>query len=235
VSDIDDNDAPCVRDAGGVSRAPAEKLVHEGYATADDARRYAAKTRKGPLRRLSAARERRLVAQALRGLPLGSMVLDVPCGAGRLTSAIASAGGCAVGVDFARPMLEIAREGGVPLVRASAFRLPFAGRAFAAVACVRLLHHYRPEDRAAILRELARVARDRVVVTVFDAGSFKHRRRLRREKARGRPSLRFGVRIGEFLDEARAACLVPGRVRGLLPGYSELTFVECTVAESRDG
>jgi SAM-dependent methyltransferase len=231
VPDSIDNDAPCVSDAGGVSFAASssEQAVHEGYATAEDARRYASKTRKGLLRRISAARESRLVRRALRGLPAGAVVLDVPCGAGRLLPVISSVGCRAMGADFAAPMLAIARGAGAPVTQASAFRLPFANGSLPAIASVRLLHHYGVEERGAILREFARVASDRVLVTVFDADSYKHRRRTKREARRGRRSLRFGVRVAEFLEEVRTAGLEPGRVRGLLPGYAELTFVTCRV------
>jgi SAM-dependent methyltransferase len=207
-------------------------VVAAGYATDAAASRYEAKSRKGPLRRLSARREAALVARALRGLPPGARVLDVPCGAGRLLSVAAAGGRRAIGADFAAPMLALARRAGAPVVRASATALPLADRAVDAVVCVRLLHHYGADDRARILAEIRRVIRDRALLTVFDARSFKHRRRLRRERRRARPSLRYGVRIGDFLDELRAAGLAPGRVRRLVPGYAELTFVEARRAEA---
>jgi SAM-dependent methyltransferase len=223
---VRDDRAPRAAGAGGASSC-SERVVHEGYDSPESARRYAAKTRKGPLRRLSARRESALLLRALRGLPAGSTVLDVPCGAGRLLGPLRDAGHRVAGVDFAAPMLRIARGAGVPLVRASAFALPFASGAFEAVASVRLLHHYGPEDRATILAELARVARTRVVATVFDAASWKHRRRRRKERRRGRASMRFGVGLGEFAAEVRAAGLRPARIRRLLPGYAELAFVVC--------
>jgi ubiquinone/menaquinone biosynthesis C-methylase UbiE len=135
------------------------------------------------------------------------------------------AGYLPVGADLSIPMLDEARRERTGLVRCSAFALPFRRDAFAAVASVRLLHHYRRTDRVAILRELARVARDRAVVTVFDAASVKHRRRRRKEARRGRPSLRFGVDLAVFRDELEEAGIRPGRMRRLLPGFAELAFV----------
>ena len=57
-------------------------------------------------------RWRRLVARTLRpSLVEGARVLDVACGTGDLALALASAGaGVVVGLDFCRPMLEIARR-----------------------------------------------------------------------------------------------------------------------------
>ncbi len=48
------------------------------------------------------------VQQAL-GLPLGAKILDVPCGAGRLSLEMASLGYRVTGVDFSTPLLEAAR------------------------------------------------------------------------------------------------------------------------------
>jgi len=218
--------APRADGAGGGSFAGEERAVHAGYATDSDAGRYAVKTRKGPVRRLSAAREAALVRRALRGLAPNATVLDMPCGAGRLLPVVGEAGRRATGADFSAPMLAVAAAAGAPLSRASAFVLPFATDAFEAVVCVRLLHHYREDARALILREIARVARERVVVTVFDRASHKHRRRERRAARRSRPSLRFGVDLDAFRGEMAAAGLEPVRTRRLLPFYAELTFVE---------
>jgi SAM-dependent methyltransferase len=208
---------------------PSERAVLGGYSTEADAQNYEAKTRKGPLRRLSAARERSLVLKALGPVSAESLLLDVPCGAGRLLPALAGRGRV-VGLDVSAFMLDQARSAGRPLVLGSALRLPFVSGAFEVVVSVRLLHHYAAKARGEILAELARVARRRVVVTVFDQASFKHRRRMRREAVRGRPSLRYAVSVPAFLDEMRAAGLRPGRVRRLLPGYAELTVIEGDVA-----
>jgi len=53
-------------------------------------------------------------------------------------------------------------------MRASATHLPFKDAAFAAALAVLTVHHW--PDRARGLRELARVARDRVVVVTWDPG-----------------------------------------------------------------
>ena len=86
-------------------------------------------------------RWRRQVARSLQSsLVEGARVLDVACGTGDLSLVLASAGEArVVGLDFCRPMLEIARrkaEAGsrrVPFVEGDALRLPFADEAFDAV------------------------------------------------------------------------------------------------------
>ena len=78
-------------------------------------------------------RWRRLVARTLRpSLVEGARALDVACGTGDLALALASAGAArVVGLDFCRPMLEIARRKAagesrrLPFVEGDALRLPF--------------------------------------------------------------------------------------------------------------
>jgi demethylmenaquinone methyltransferase/2-methoxy-6-polyprenyl-1,4-benzoquinol methylase len=86
-------------------------------------------------------RWRRLVAREMSGsLGAGSRVLDVACGTGDLSLALAEAGEAEiVGLDFCRPMLEIARRkssanrGSIPFVEGDALRLPFSDESFDAV------------------------------------------------------------------------------------------------------
>jgi demethylmenaquinone methyltransferase / 2-methoxy-6-polyprenyl-1,4-benzoquinol methylase len=86
-------------------------------------------------------RWRRLVARELESsLGAGSRILDVACGTGDLSLALAETGEAAiVGLDFCRPMLEIARRKAsdearsIPFIEGDALRLPFADESFDAV------------------------------------------------------------------------------------------------------
>ena len=86
-------------------------------------------------------RWRRRVARSLESSLVGeARVLDVACGTGDLSLVLADAGRArVVGLDFCRPMLEIARrkaeEGSraIPFVEGDALRLPFADETFDAV------------------------------------------------------------------------------------------------------
>jgi demethylmenaquinone methyltransferase/2-methoxy-6-polyprenyl-1,4-benzoquinol methylase len=84
-------------------------------------------------------RWRRQVAKRLgAALAPDARVLDIACGTGDLALAVleAAPGARVVGVDFCRPMLELAaRKAGlvglrVPFVEGDALRLPFADRSF---------------------------------------------------------------------------------------------------------
>jgi demethylmenaquinone methyltransferase/2-methoxy-6-polyprenyl-1,4-benzoquinol methylase len=88
-------------------------------------------------------RWRRLVAKRLREVlsTEGARALDVACGTGDLSLALAQETGArVVGTDFCRPMLEIAARKAranvsseIPFVEGDALKLPFAERSFDAV------------------------------------------------------------------------------------------------------
>jgi SAM-dependent methyltransferase len=131
------------------------------------------------------ARDGRLVARLLARPSAEAhgrfgRVLDAPCGTGRLTDTLAPLTEQLVGLDVSRAMLTAAPEafGGVARIEASVFALPFATATFDVVVACRLLHHFSsPEDRRAILGELARVTRRFVVLSYWDAASWHAWRR----------------------------------------------------------
>jgi ubiquinone/menaquinone biosynthesis C-methylase UbiE len=93
-------------------------------------------------------------------------VLDVGCGTGALTVALARRGMDVVAVDHSPYMLEVAerkaRELGVleriSFVRGDATMLPFSDEAFDAVTCQRMLHHLMPTPDDVVI-EIVRVTR----------------------------------------------------------------------------
>ena len=108
--------------------------------------------------------EQRLLMRAMAGLPPGASVLDLPIGTGRMARRLAQAGYRVTGADISLPMLREAHaNAATALLRADAESLPFANQSFDAVVCFRLMSHLPPQARAAVLREMARVARERVV------------------------------------------------------------------------
>jgi demethylmenaquinone methyltransferase/2-methoxy-6-polyprenyl-1,4-benzoquinol methylase len=120
-------------------------------------------------------RWRRLVAEELRpSLKEGALALDVACGTGDLALVVAErCGARVVGVDFCRPMLEIAARkaadtpGKIPFVEGDALRLPFADARFDAATIAFGLRNL--SDVAGGLRELRRVLKTggRLVVLEF--------------------------------------------------------------------
>jgi demethylmenaquinone methyltransferase/2-methoxy-6-polyprenyl-1,4-benzoquinol methylase len=110
-------------------------------------------------------RWRREVARSLQpSLGEGSRVLDVACGTGDLSLVLAGAGaGQVVGLDFCRPMLEVARRKAadssraIPFVEGDALSLPFADETFDAVTIAFGLRNLAGVAEG--LRELRRILR----------------------------------------------------------------------------
>ena len=83
--------------------------------------------------------------------------LDVGCGTGLATTAVAELGWSAVGIDLSEDMLEAAHGRGLEVVHGSGDALPFAGETFDAA--VSILTHTDLDDFSGAIRETARVLR----------------------------------------------------------------------------
>jgi demethylmenaquinone methyltransferase/2-methoxy-6-polyprenyl-1,4-benzoquinol methylase len=104
-------------------------------------------------------RWRRALVAAIDPRP-GQRVLDVATGTGLVAAELAASGADVVGLDQSEEMLAVARGrlgARVTLLRGEAERLPFADAEFDALTFTYLLRYV--DDRAATMRELARVVR----------------------------------------------------------------------------
>jgi SAM-dependent methyltransferase len=138
-------------DAGTTSAEAWDAVFNEfylrAYATGDDA---------------AQAQEQALAAARLSGCPDGGDVLDVPCGFGRHSLPLASAGYRVTGVDRSQVLLdEAARRGGGPeYVRADYRELPFPDDSFdAAVNLFTSLGYLGDEEDTRVLAAIRRVLR----------------------------------------------------------------------------
>jgi SAM-dependent methyltransferase len=126
--------------------------------------------------RLIDRREKQAVLDALAPVE-GKDVLEIACGTGRFTVALAERGANVVGLDISAEMLaqgrEKARRAGrsVDFLRGDAGRLPFPDDSFDAVFAMRFFH--LADTPAAYLSEMARVAREQVFFDTFNAGSVR--------------------------------------------------------------
>jgi demethylmenaquinone methyltransferase/2-methoxy-6-polyprenyl-1,4-benzoquinol methylase len=153
-------------------------------------------------------RWRRIVADGLRpSLVEGARVLDVACGTGDLSLVLADAGRArVVGLDFCRPMLEVARRkagtnsAAVPFVEGDALHLPFADETFDVVTIAFGLRNLAGVYDG--LRELRRILKPggRVAVLEFSTPVVPGFRALFRFYFR-----RVLPRIGGFVSGSRGA------------------------------
>jgi ubiquinone/menaquinone biosynthesis C-methylase UbiE len=115
-------------------------------------------------------REERTIQKALRQVRPGSAVLDAACGTGRVTALLRRMGFAATGCDISLAMMSVARQKltalghDVSFVASDAQHLPYAKESFDSATCIGLLMHLDGNARLAVLRQLAAITRDRVVV-----------------------------------------------------------------------
>src|SRR5262245_1902809 len=168
--------------------------LEQRYGSAEGAAAYRRKYEQSWLRRVSAKREATLLRWALEEAGAEGVVLDVPCGAGRLVPVLLERARRVTAVDTSPAMLAEAKAALVEEVAAdrvvfgtaSADALPFDQGAFDTAVCWRLLHHVVERDaRVRVLHELGRVARRAAIVTFSDAGTWKAwSERVRRRRRR---------------------------------------------------
>jgi SAM-dependent methyltransferase len=117
---------------------------------------------------------RRLVD--LLAVPVGSACLDVACGTGNYTTALAATGLRMHGAEISRTMLGAARSksAAVCWINADATAIPFHDGTFQAAVCTLALHHFRQPD--AVFREIARVLADDGRFVVFTGAQEQMRR-----------------------------------------------------------
>lgn len=133
--------------------------------------------------------EQRIVKRFIKyhNLPSGH-VLDIPCGFGRFSPIFIEYGMKVTSADISHAMVERTRdkvfsgERACNFLVASVKKLPFKEDSFDLCFTARLLHHnFTREERINILRELGRVSKRFVIVTMYRENFFhKLTRKLRR-------------------------------------------------------
>lgn len=154
------------------------------------------------------------------------VVLDVPCGTGRITELLLGEGLNVTGGDISPAMLQVAQAklghygARVTWRQIDLEHLVIDDNSVDLVTCIRLFHHIHSDARIGILRELARVTRRFVIVNVsFSSPAYRLRRRLKRILGQG-VSTASSTTI-EIEREARSAGLQIEARRFVLPFVSE--------------
>jgi SAM-dependent methyltransferase len=180
--------------------------------------------------------EKAIIRRAFQELDRDAVIVDVPCGTGRLAEELVSAGHRVCGIDISPAMLAVAREkmGGredrFETIVHDARRLPELGRQFDAALCARVLMHFPLPEQIDFLRGVASISKGRVVFSQgIDNGYHRLRRGLKRLLGNQAPAVYplTEAQIGELLA---GAGLREVRRHYVLPAVSEAFVI---VAEKR--
>ena len=128
--------------------------------------------------------EKATVAAAFRGVAPGTVILDVPCGTGRIAEALLEHGLNVEGVDISGAMLDVARR---KLARfgdrfktrtADVKDLALAApKSFDVALCARVLMHFPLDEQVAFLKAVTLLTRDLVVFTQSYSSPYQRFRR----------------------------------------------------------
>ena len=185
-------------------------------------------------------REQACLLHALKSIAVGSHVLDLPCGTGRLTRLLVDGGMQVTGADSSPHMVEQATQNWKnlrarhPNIADSArfeqrdvMDTGYPDQHFDAVFCNRLFHHFNDsETRVAALRELRRIARGPIVVSFFNTFALDAVRFRLKYLIRGtEPTDRIPIPMRVFAGDVEAAGLEITATIPVMWGLSPMWFV----------
>lgn len=174
---------------------PAPQLDFSEKYDQTHAKAYFDKHQDGLWRRLSNWRDQSIARKALKLAGNPQSVLDMPCGTGRFWSLLAeNKDRKVIACDYSQDMIDIGMRFRDPAVtqrisalQSSAFDLDLPDEVVDNVFCIRLIHHVgESADRMTLLRELHRVTRETVIISLWVDGNFKAWRRRKLEAKRSR-------------------------------------------------
>lgn len=170
-------------------------------------------------KRFGTRHEWRLIRRHLDRVGHSRVILELPCGGGRITPAFADATDFIIEADIAIGQIRYGRTtSSVATPRAwmtaSAFHIPLRDAAVDGAICIRLAHHLpTAAERERLFRELMRVSKRFVIVTFFDHFSLKNLTRRIRHPFKRKPT-KPTMTAGQVAELARAG---GGRLVAAMP------------------
>jgi len=184
--------------------------------------------------RLIDRREKKIISHMLSASPEKScLTLDMPCGYGRFAQLLLEKSERLIAADIAFHMVHRAIEKSLPdespilgAVGDAVAGLPFENGVFDLVVSMRLFHHLRrPEQRTAVLAELARISRSRVLLSYYRLNRLHSlQRTIRKGIRRGGADIRM-LAESDFRREAEEAGLEVEKTVSVIPGLHAQSIV----------
>ena len=177
--------------------------------------------------------ERRVLYRIVKKVPPESMVLDAPCGTGRLLPLYLAEGFRILGVDISGEMIQVAKRrtakwnGRTNFSRMDFIQIPLIDGSVDTVFSIRFLPHFPPQERIQMLREFCRVSRRRVVISLSVSNSWMGFRRKIKEWLGHDKPVRNPVTLEDMRAELKQAGLREVERFWTVPVLSEQIIVVC--------
>jgi ubiquinone/menaquinone biosynthesis C-methylase UbiE len=177
--------------------------------------------------------DRKSMLAVIADLNPGMTVLDAPCGTGRMSRLFLEKGLKVIGGDISGQMMTVARKrigeikGDIAFCRMDLTRLPLQDSAVASAFSIRFLPHIQPSERVLMLRELRRVARKWVVISVSVSSPWHRLRRKIRDWLGLPKSVRYPATLREIERELQQSGLTVVRKIWTFPILSEQLLLVC--------
>ena len=175
--------------------------------------------------------EKRVIAKCFASVPKGKVLVDMPCGTGRLAEPLLDIGYRVHGMDISAEMLGVAQQ---RLARfgdrfthevADAQQVQATAVRYDGALCARVLMHFPLQEQISFLAGVARLSGGVVVINhSFDSPYQRFRRRIKRMLGH-RPSARWPVNNGEIRQLLQGAGLREVERFRLFPLISEAIYI----------
>lgn len=177
--------------------------------------------------------DKRSILNAAQDLAPGAMILDAPCGTGRISRLFLQHGLKVIGGDISGQMMAVARKrtsglnGEMTFCRMDLTRVPLRDGAVSGAFSIRFLPHIPPSERILMLGELRRISRKWVVISVSIANPWHRLRRKIRDWLGLPKPVRYPVTFRDIESELRQAGLRIVRKSWTFPILSEQILLVC--------
>jgi ubiquinone/menaquinone biosynthesis C-methylase UbiE len=176
--------------------------------------------------------EKDLIKKAFKiaNISLGSKVLDIPCGTGRLSIFLNRIGYHVEGGDISAVMVKKSQKkaalyglNGIKFSVIDAEHINFPNEYFDAVVSLRLLGHTPPLERVKILRELNRVCKGPLILCYYEKSCIQEFLRRKTRQVNGNPW--YPVIDTDIIEEFKQASLKEIKRLYLCRGISETVAI----------
>jgi len=197
-------------DTWGDGQQPETSEAYQAeYQTVERAAAYNHGYQRKVHKRMGTRQEWRLIRRHVDKVGRSRVILELPCGGGRITPSFADATDFIIESDIAIGQIRYARATSTlttprAWMTASAFHIPLRDASVDGTVCIRLAHHLpTPAERERLFKELMRVSKRFVIVTFFDHHSLKNlTRRMRHPFDKKPPKMTMTTdRVGELARE----------------------------------